>query len=105
VNFVREKIGFNEVVHVVAQMGSAAFNVQGGTIHRFGGIDWKNKNKEIIDRTRERLLKKIQKAMVLLLDERSLMRKQLLGSLEENVGKKAHNLAMLTRDGEAPKLW
>jgi hypothetical protein len=70
-NFVRRKNGFNEVLHVAAPTGTAAFNVQGETIHRCGCIDWKNPNKEmsIMTRERERLLDKLKKTMAILLDE------------------------------------
>jgi hypothetical protein len=35
----------NDVVHVVAPTGMAAFNVLGETLHRFAGLDWWNMNK------------------------------------------------------------
>ena len=82
VNFFRRKIGFNEVVHVAAPTGTDAFNVQGETIHRFGRIDWKNPNKEMGDMTKQRLLEQLQKTLVLLLDESSMISQQLLRSLE-----------------------
>jgi hypothetical protein len=35
----------NDVVRVVAPTGMAAFNVLGGTLHRFAGLDWRNMEK------------------------------------------------------------
>jgi ABC-type dipeptide/oligopeptide/nickel transport system ATPase component len=105
-NFVRKKIRYNEVVHVATPTGTAAFNVQSETIHRVGGIAWQNPNKEMSDTTRERLLENLQKTMVLLLDEISMISQQLLGSLEQNVGKMAHEVTNVSQGwGGAFQLW
>jgi hypothetical protein len=37
----------NDVVHVTAPTGMAAFNVLGETLHQFAGLDWQNMTKEM----------------------------------------------------------
>jgi hypothetical protein len=49
------------------------------------------------DMTRQSLLEKLQKTMVRLLDERSMISQQLLGLLEENVGKTAHEVSNINQ--------
>ena len=39
VSYLRRMFDDNDVVHVLAPTGIAAFNVLGETIHRFAGID------------------------------------------------------------------
>jgi hypothetical protein len=48
----------NDVVHVVAPIGMAAFNILGEKRHRFAGLDWKNMNTEMTKRTQRKLQKK-----------------------------------------------
>jgi hypothetical protein len=55
--------------------------------------------------TRVRLLEKLHKTLVLLLDERSMISQQLLGSLEENVGKTAHEVTNVSQGWGAFQLW
>jgi hypothetical protein len=47
----------NDVVHVVAPTGMAAFNVLVEILHRFAGLDWKIMTKEMTKRTQEQLQK------------------------------------------------
>jgi predicted GTPase len=44
-SYLRRMFDDNDVVHVVAPTGMAAFNVLGKTLHRVAGLDWKNTKK------------------------------------------------------------
>jgi hypothetical protein len=45
VSYMRRMFDDNDVVHVVAPTGTAAFNFLGVTLHRFAGLDWQNMKK------------------------------------------------------------
>jgi hypothetical protein len=53
VSYMRRMSDDNDVVHVVAPTGLAAFNVLGGTLHRFAGLDWRNMKKGMTNSTME----------------------------------------------------
>jgi pantothenate kinase-related protein Tda10 len=46
VSYLHRMFGDNDVVHVLAPTGIAAFNVLGETLHIFARIDWKIQEKE-----------------------------------------------------------
>jgi hypothetical protein len=81
---------YNYVVHVVAPTGMAAFNVLGVTLHRFAGLYWRNMKKGITNSTIEKLQKKLQKTVVILMDERSMLSKIILDLVEQAVARSAH---------------
>jgi hypothetical protein len=80
----------NGVVHVVAPTEMNAFNVLGKTLYRFAGLDWKNMQNEMMKRTQERLLKNLQNAIAILMDERSMLGQLILGLAERSVARTAH---------------
>jgi hypothetical protein len=80
----------NEVVHVVAPTGMAAFNVLGKTPHRFAGLDLRNMKKGMTNSTMEKLQKKLQNTVAIIMDERSMMSQIILGLVEQAVARSAH---------------
>jgi hypothetical protein len=90
VSYLRRMFDDSDVVHVIAPTGMAAFNVLGETLHRFAGIDWKNLEKGVSGPTKERLRKKLQNTIAILLDERSMVSQKMLGLVERSVAQTAH---------------
>jgi hypothetical protein len=79
----------NDVVHDVAPTGIAAFNVLGETIHRFAGLDWRNTKIGMTNSTMEKLQKKLQNTVAIMMDERSMLSKIILGFFEQAVAMSA----------------
>jgi hypothetical protein len=69
VSYTRRMFDDNDVVHVVAPTGMAVFNVLGETVHRFASLDWQNTKKGMANSTMEKLQKKLQNMVVILMDE------------------------------------
>jgi hypothetical protein len=74
-SYLRRIFGDNDVVHVLAPTGIAAFNVLGETLHRFAGIDWKNPRKGMSNCKVQDLQKRLQTTIALLVDEISMLSK------------------------------
>jgi hypothetical protein len=81
---------YNDVVHVVAPTGMEAFNVLGETLHRFSGLDWRNTKKGITNSTMEKLQKKLQKTVAIMMDKRSTLSQIILSLVEQAVARSAH---------------
>jgi hypothetical protein len=76
--------------HVVAPTGIAALNFLGGTLHRLAGLDWWNIEKGMTNSTMEKLHKKLQNAVAILMDKRSMMSQMILGLVEQVVVRSTH---------------
>jgi hypothetical protein len=90
VSYMRRMFDDNDVVHVVAPTGMAAFNVLGETLHRFVGLDWRNMKKGMTNSTMEKLKKKLQNTVAILMDERSMLSQIIMGLVEQAVARSAH---------------
>jgi hypothetical protein len=90
VSYTRRMIDDNYVVHVVAPTGMTAFNVLGETLHRFAGLEWPNMKKGMINSTKEKLQKKLQNTVAILMDERSMLSQIILGLVVQAVARSAH---------------
>jgi hypothetical protein len=90
VSFMRGMLDDNDVVHVVVPTGMAAFNVLGGTLYRFTGLDWRNMKKGMTHITMDTLQKKLQNTVAILMDERSMLSQIILGLVEQAVARTAH---------------
>jgi hypothetical protein len=90
VSYMRRMFDDNDVVHVVAPIGMSAFNVLGETLHRFAGLDWWNMKKGMTNSTMEKLQKKLQNTVAILMDERSMLSQIILGLVEQTVARSAH---------------
>ena len=83
----------NDVVHVAAPTGTAAFNVNGETMHRLFSIlvDSSDANgKEMTEKTRKMLMQKFKNTVAILLDERSMVSLRCLGAASNHVATTAH---------------
>jgi hypothetical protein len=80
----------NDVVHGVAPTGISAFNVLGETLHRSAGLDWRNMKKGMTSSTMEKLQKKLQNKVAIMMDERSMLSQIILGWVEQAVARSAH---------------
>jgi hypothetical protein len=89
-SYMRRMFDDNDVVHVVAPTGMAAFNVLGKTLHRFAGLDWRNMKKGMTNSTMEKLQKKLQNTVAMIMDERSMLSQIILGSVEQAVARSTH---------------
>jgi hypothetical protein len=90
VSYIRRMFDDNGVVHVVAPMRMAAFNVLGGALHRFAGLDWRNMKKGMTNSTMEKLQKKLQNTVAIMMDESSMLSQIILGLVEQAVARSAH---------------
>lgn len=81
---VRRLTSCNDTVQVAAPSGAAAFNVQGSTIHRLLSVNVNKPHKELPDKTRERLKKQLERLLVLIIDERSMVSSKVLAAAERN---------------------
>jgi hypothetical protein len=62
----------------------------GGTLHRFAGLDWRNMKKGMANSTMEKLQKKLQNMVAIMMDERSMLIQIILGLVEQAVARSAH---------------
>jgi hypothetical protein len=80
----------NDVFHVVAPTGMAAFNVLGETLHRFAGLDWRNMKKGMTNSTMEKLQKTLRNTVAIMMDEGSVLSQIILRLVEQAVARSAH---------------
>jgi hypothetical protein len=85
--YLRRIFDDNDMVHVVASTGMAAFNVLGETLHRFSGLDWKNMKNKMTKRTQEQLQKKLQNTIAIMMDDGSMISQIILVLAEKAVCK------------------
>ena len=88
---VRKLTSCNDTVQVAAPSGAAAFNVQGSTIHRLLSINVNKPHKELPDKTRQRLQKQLERLLVLIIDERSMINSKVLAAAERNTRQCIYN--------------
>ena len=87
VSVVRQYTNCNDTIKVAAPSGGAAFNIQGCTLHRLLDLDVVKKNltKKLSDERQSVLAKKLERLLMLVVDERSLLNSSLLAAAERNV--------------------
>ena len=84
----------NDVVRVVAPTGTAAFNVGGETFHHWLELKVSNREYNLGGMSREkrkRLVGRLRHLLCLIVDERSLVSSQLLGTAEATISETAFN--------------
>jgi hypothetical protein len=90
VSYMSRMFDDNDVVHGVAPTGMSAFNVLGETLHRFAGLDWRNMKKGMTNSIMEKLQKKLQNTVAIMMDERWMLSQIILGLVEQAVARSAH---------------
>ena len=91
ISMVRKLTGSNDTVQIAAPSGAAAFNVQGSTIHNLLGVRVTNPEKGLTDNTKSRLLEQLQRLLVLVIDERSMISSKVLAAAERNTRECIYN--------------
>ena len=81
---VRKLTSFNDTVQVAAPSGAAAFNVQGSTIHRLLGITPNYEHVKLGEAAKERLKLQLERLLILIIDERSMINSKVLAAAERN---------------------
>jgi hypothetical protein len=79
----------NYVVHV-APTGMTGFYVTGKTLYIFAGLDWRNMQKGMTISTMDKLQKKLQNTVAIMMDERSMLSQIILGLVEQAMARPAH---------------
>ena len=81
---VRKLTSCNDTVQIGAPSGAAAFSVQGSTIHSLLGVRVNNPEKPLTASTKARLLDQLERLLVLIIDERSMIGSKVLTAAERN---------------------
>jgi len=87
-----------KVSEVVAPTGAAAYNVGGKTFHSTFLLNWQKPWRHLGPEKQERLKQTLLRTLVLIIDERSLVSMELLGSAKRNVQTCAHGGTNSERD-------
>ena len=87
ISMVRKLTSSNDTVQIAAPTGAAAFNVQGSTIHNLLGVRVTNPEKSLTENTKLRLLEQLERLLVLVIDERSMISSKVLAAAEQNTRK------------------
>ena len=74
IGMVRKLTSCNDTVQIGAPSGAAAFSVQGSTIHSLLRVRVNNPEKPLTASTKARLLDQLERLLVLIIDERSMIR-------------------------------
>ena len=93
VTVLRTMFGDNDVVHIAAPTGTAAFNVGGETLHSLFKVPIEDRygcSRQVSEKARKRLLARFSNTVAILLDERSMVSLKTLGTAYANVTQCAH---------------
>jgi hypothetical protein len=90
VSYMRRMFDDNDVVHVVAPTGMSALNVPRETLHTFAVLYWRSMKKGMSNSTIEKLQKKLQNMVAIIMDERSMLSQIILGLVEQSVARSSH---------------
>ncbi len=86
VSTIRQCLGENNVVLVAAPTGTAAYNVNGTTLHNMigqGTLDGEYASFSLSHRRKRELIERFKDLLILIIDERSLLSSRLLGTVEQ----------------------
>ena len=89
-NTIRDIYGDQNVVHISAPTGAAAHNVGGETIHRKFAINPHKTDKEMSKKEKMRLLRSKRRALVEIIDERSMLTCNVVGAAEKHAAETTH---------------
>jgi len=85
ISIIRQLTQKNSSIQVGAPTGSAAFNVEGSTLHRLLGINVSRPEESMSETTKEQLKKQLTNLLCLMIDERSMLSSVILAVTERNV--------------------
>ncbi len=81
----------NAPILIGAPSGSAAFNVQGSTLHHLLGIGVARPEDNITQKVQEKLQSQLKNVLCLFIDERSMLSSKVLSAAERNIRKTVYN--------------
>ena len=84
ISMIRTLTYSNDTIQIAAPSGAAAFNVQGSTIHNLLGVRVSHPEKGLTEQTKARLLEQLERLLVLIIDERSMISSKVLAAAERN---------------------
>jgi len=88
---IRQITRSNATLMVGAPSGTAAFNVQGSTLHHLLGINVARPEDNITQKVQEKLQSQFRNVLCLIIDERSMLSSKVLGAAERNIRKTVYN--------------
>ena len=88
---IRQITRSNATLMVGAPSGTAAFNVQGSTLHHLLGINVTRPEDNIAQKVQEKLQSQLRNVLCLIIDERSMLSSKVLGAAERNIRKTVYN--------------
>ena len=88
---VRQITRSNSTLMVGAPSGTAAFNVQGSTLHHLLGIGVTRPEDNITQKVQEKLQSQLKNVLCLIIDERSMLSSIVLGAAERNIRKTVYS--------------
>ena len=91
VAILRKMFNCNGVAQVAAPTGSAAFNVNGETLHRLVSMGITKTQEPMTLHKRKKLVKKFETMLCLVIDERSLLSASDLGKAEDRIAQTIYN--------------
>ena len=84
IDMIRTLTSSNDTVQIAAPSGAAAYNVQGSTLHNLLGIRVNNPEDPLGEKAVDRLKDQLERLLVLIIDERSMISSKLLAAAERN---------------------
>ena len=99
IGMVRSLTSSNDTVQVAAPSGAAAFNVQGSTIHNLLGVKVNHPEKGLTAQCKGKLLHQLERLLVLIIDERSMISSKILAAAER------HTRECIYRGQNSSEIW
>ncbi len=91
ISIIRQLTSCNNTVQVLVPSGAVAYNVQGSTIHRLWHVSIRKPEKCLSIKMKERLSKRLEQLLVLVIDERSQVNSKVLAKTERNARECIYN--------------
>lgn len=91
IGMVRSMTSSNNTVQIAAPSGAAAFNVQGSTLHNLLSLGVSHPEKPLTEKKKENLKKQLERLLVLVIDERSMISSKVLAAAERNIRECIYN--------------
>lgn len=91
IGMVRQLTDSNNTIQIAAPSGAAAYNVQGSTLHSLLNIGVTNPENELTEKRKEQLTEQLQRLLILIIDERSMISSKVLAASERNTRECIYN--------------
>ena len=91
IGMVRQLTDSNNTIQIAAPSGAAAFNVQGSTLHSLLNIGVAHPENELSEKRKEQLTEQLQRLLILIIDERSMISSKVLAVTERNTRECIYN--------------